>query len=38
MSEKRKIDSLQTLRAVAFIGIFLNHAGSNIQWAAWGGG
>lgn len=36
MSEKRKIDSLQTLRAVAFIGIFLNHAGSNIQWAAWG--
>lgn len=36
MSKKRKIVSLQTLRAVAFIGIFLNHAGSNIQWAALG--
>ena len=27
---KKKIQSLQALRALAFIGIFLNHAGSDM--------
>lgn len=31
-----KIQSLQSLRAIAFIGIFLSHAGSPISWPALG--
>lgn len=33
---KGKIVSLQALRAIAFIGIFLGHAGSSIHWSALG--
>lgn len=33
---KHKIDSLQALRAAAFLGIFFQHAGFYIQWSALG--
>lgn len=32
----KKIESLQTLRAIAFIGIFLDHAGVRYKWPALG--
>lgn len=32
----RRIDSLQALRAIAFIGIFLSHAGAPYNWPALG--
>lgn len=35
-NEKQKIESLQALRAIAFIGIFLNHAGAPFSWSALG--
>lgn len=33
---KQKMESLQALRALAFIGIFLRHAGSEVSWPALG--
>lgn len=35
-TKKDKIASLQVLRALAFIGIFLSHAGYYVKWSALG--
>ena len=34
--EKKRIESLQALRAFSFLGIFLSHAGSPVSWPALG--